>query len=70
MNFLKSMFISNYMMLAMGIMGYAGWMLYQGADLAAWGGVFLTAGPIMMVIGRLMMFKSVARTSAHFPLLI
>lgn len=43
MNFLKSMYISNYMMLAMGIMGYSGWMLYQGADFVAWSGVFLTA---------------------------
>lgn len=69
MNLLKSIFISNYMMLAMAIAGYAGWMLYQGADPFAWGGVLLTAGPLMMVIGWLMMFKNVARTSAHFPLL-
>jgi len=29
MNLLKSMFISNYMMVIMGIAGYAGWMLYH-----------------------------------------
>lgn len=69
MNLLKSIFISNYMMLAMAIAGYAGWMLYHGADPVAWGGVMLTAGPIMLMISRLMMFKNVARTSAHFPLL-
>lgn len=69
MNLLKSMFISNYMMLAMAIAGYAGWMLYQGDDLIAWGGVMLTSAPLMMVIGWLMMFRSVARTSAHFPFL-
>lgn len=69
MNLLKSIFISNYMMLVMAIAGYAGWMLYQGADPVAWGGVLLTAGPLMMMISRLMMFKNVARTSAHFPLL-
>lgn len=69
MNLLKSIFISNYMMLAMAIAGYAGWMLYHGADPVAWGGVMLTAGPIILMISRLMMFKNVARTSAHFPLL-
>jgi len=69
MNVLKSMYISNYMMLAMGIMSYAGWRVYQGGDPVAWGGVLLTVAPIMMVIGRLMMFKNVARTSQHFPLL-
>ncbi len=69
MNVLKSIFISNYMMLAMGISGYAGWMLYQGADPMAWGGVLLTAGPIILVISRLMMFQNAPRTSAHFPVL-
>lgn len=69
MNLLKSMFISNYMMLAMAIAGYAGWMLYQGGNPTAWGGVMLTAGPLMMVISRLMLFKNMARTSAHFPFL-
>lgn len=69
MNFLKSMYISNYMMLAMSIMSYSGWMLYQGADPIAWGGVLLTVAPMMMMIGRLMMFKNVARTSSHFPLI-
>lgn len=69
MNLLKSMFISNYMMLAMAIAGYAGWMLYQGADPVAWGGVMLTVGPLLMVITRLMLFKNIARTSAHFPFL-
>lgn len=68
-NFLKSLFISNYMMLAMGIAGYAGWMLYQGGDPVAWGGVMLTTGPLMAVISWLIMFKNVARTSARFPLL-
>lgn len=70
MNFLKSIFISNFMMLAMGITVYAGWMLSQGGHPLAWAGVLLTTGPFMMVIGWLMMFKNVARTSAHFPFLI
>lgn len=67
MNLLKSIFISNYMMLTMAIAAYAGWMLYQGENLAAWSGVMLTAGPLLLVITRLMLFRNVARTSAHFP---
>lgn len=67
MNLLKSIFISNYMMLVMAIAGYAGWMLYQDGNPIAWSGVMLTAGPLLIVITRLMLFKNVARTSAHFP---
>lgn len=67
MNLLKSIFISNYMTLVMAITGYAGWMLYQGENPIAWSGVMLTAGPLLIMITRLMLFKNVARTSAHFP---
>lgn len=70
MNLLKSIFISSYMMLAMAIAGYSGWMLYQGADPIGWGGAMLTSAPFMMVIGWIMTFKNVARTSARFPVLI
>ncbi|GAB5604280.1 peroxiredoxin family protein [Sideroxyarcus sp. TK5] len=69
MNLLKSIFISNYMMAIMGITGYAGWMLYQGAAAMAWTGVLLTTVPILSVIMRAMLLKDLARTSAHFPLL-
>lgn len=69
MNLLKSIFVSNYMMLAMGIAGYAGWMLYNSADVTAWGGVMLTTAPIMMFISVVMMFKNIARTSARFPIM-
>ncbi len=69
MNLLKSIFISGYMMAIMGIAGFSGWMLYQGAAPLAWLGVMLTVGPILAVIMVLMTFKNVARTSAHFPLL-
>lgn len=68
-NFLKSMFISNYMMALMAVMGYSGWMLAHDADIVAWGGAMLTTAPLMMVISYLVMFKAVARTSAHFPVL-
>ena len=69
MNLLKSIFISFYMMAIMGIAGYAGWMLYQGAAPLAWVGVMLTVAPILSVIMVLMTLKNFARTSAHFPLL-
>jgi peroxiredoxin len=69
MNLLKSIFISSYMVPAMVIAGYSGWMLEKGADPISWGGAMLTSAPLMMVIGWLMTFKNVARTSAHFPAL-
>lgn len=68
-NLLKSIFISSYMMALMSVAGYAGWMLYQGGDKMAWGGVLLTVTPILSVIMRAMMMKNLARTSAHFPLI-
>jgi len=67
MNLLKSVFISSYMMAIMGIAGYAGWMMYQGGNILAWGGVMLTVIPILMMLSSLMIFKAAARTSAHFP---
>ena len=67
MNLLKSLFISGYMMMTMGITGYAGWRLAQGADWAAWGGVLMTSGPLLM-IGCWMMFSNVARSPANLPL--
>ena len=68
MNVLKSMFISTYLMAIMGLTGYAGWMLYQGAEVLPWLGVMLTAVPILSVFMRAMMLKDMARTSAHLPL--
>lgn len=69
MNLLKSIFISNYMMAIMGVTGYAGWMLYQGESGLAWGGVILTAAPLLMFISVVMVFKNIARTSARFPII-
>ncbi len=69
MNLLKSIFISTYMMTIMGIAGYTGWMLYQGENPTAWSGVLLTVVPILTVLMRALMFKNLARTSAHFPLI-
>lgn len=68
MNFAKSMFISMYMMFAMGVMGYSGLEIYQGGNSLLWSGVLLTVAPMMMVLSWIMMTKSVARTSASFPI--
>ncbi|PHR62346.1 MAG: alkyl hydroperoxide reductase [Robiginitomaculum sp.] len=69
MNFIKSVFIANYMMAAMALAIYSGWMMSQGGDVVAWSGSMLTTLPIVLVISYLMMLQTVARTSAHFPLL-
>ena len=69
MKILKSIFISTYMMVAMAITVIAAWSLWNTGDFISWGGVLLVTVPFMMVIGWLVMFRSVARTSAHFPLL-
>ncbi|MBI2516460.1 MAG: AhpC/TSA family protein [Opitutae bacterium] len=69
MKYLKSIFISSYMMLLMALASYAAWNLRSGNTSLAWSGVLLTSAPLLMVIGRLVLLRNVARTSAHFPLL-
>lgn len=67
MNFLKSLFISMYMTLAMALAGYAAWSLWHHPNQISWYGLLLTTLPILMTLGRLMMLKDRARTSAYFP---
>ncbi len=69
MNLLKSIFITCYLMLLMAVAAFAGWSLFRGGSVAAWGGVLLTVVPILAVIAFLMTLKNVARTSARFPLI-
>lgn len=69
MNILKSIFISVYLMLAMALSLYAGMRIAGGGDLFGWGGVLLTALPILLLIGWIMLTRSVARTSTRLPLL-
>jgi peroxiredoxin len=69
MNKLKSMFIGMFPMLAMGISGYAIYQMVQFGFNLIWLGAVLTTMPIMMFIARVMMFKGMARTTSHFPLL-
>ena len=65
----KSIFVSMYMMAAMLITVFATISLINSGDYISWGGVILTTAPFILVISRLMLFKSTARTSARFPLL-
>lgn len=67
MNFLKSIFISVYMMLALTITIISAWMIFQGGNLLGWIGVLLTAVPFLLIISRFMISKNVARTSSHLP---
>ena len=69
MNFLKSLFMTGYMMMTMVFTGYSAWALYQGGNPEAWAGVMIATAPAMLVLVWLMIFKNVARTSARFPLL-
>lgn len=68
MNLLKSLFISGYLTWSMLVTGYAVLQLIQGEPPVAWIGVLLANGPMMLVIGWLMLLKNRARTSANFPL--
>jgi peroxiredoxin len=70
MNILKSIFVSTYMMAAMVIMVIAGRSLWISGDYLTWGGVLLVTVPFVMVLSWIMVFKNIARTSAHFPVLI
>ncbi len=68
MNIFKSIFISGFMMLSMVIVGLGSWEIFQGESVTGWVGVILTSAPFIMLISWLMATKTVARTSAHFPL--
>ncbi len=70
MNSLKSIFVSTYMTAAMVIMVIAGRSLWNTGDYLTWGGVLLVTVPFIMVLSWIMVFKNIARTSAHFPVLV
>ncbi len=69
MNKIKSLFIGMYPMFAMGISGYGIFQLISSGFNLIWLGAILVNLPIMLFIARIMMFKDMARTSAHFPLI-
>lgn len=70
LNLLKSVFVSAYMMAAMVIIVFAVKSLLTSGDVITWGGVILAYAPFMLVISWLMVFRSIARTSSRFPVLI
>lgn len=70
MNLLKSIFVSLYMTAAMVATVYAVQMLLETGAIVTWGGVILVYGPFLAVLTWLLLFRNVARTSAHFPALI
>jgi len=67
---LKSLFVSIYMMAAMVIIVFVVKSLLASGDFITWGGVILVYAPFMLVISWLMLFRSIARTSSRFPILI
>lgn len=69
MNKTKSIFIAVFPMYAMLAAGLGAYMLTVPGDNVIWLGVVMVTLPVMMFIGRVMIFQDVARTSAHFPLL-
>lgn len=69
MNKLKSFFIGMWPMFAMGITVYGIYKLTTGGMNFIWLGAILTTLPIMLFISRVMIFKDMPRTTAHFPLI-
>ena len=67
---LKSLFVSAYMVAAMVVIVFAVKSLLGGGDVTTWGGVLLVYAPFMLVISWMMLFRSIARTSSRFPVLI
>lgn len=55
------------MMLSIVIAGLGSWEIVQGESVTGWVGVILTSAPFIILISWLMATKTVARTSAHFP---
>ena len=69
MNKIKSLFIGMFPMFAMGISGYGIYYLATSGLNFIWLGAVLITLPIMLFISRIMMFKNMARTTPHFPLI-
>ena len=66
-NRLKAAYVSLYLTVASVISAYAVWQLLEGHDALTWSGVLLSAAPMALVIGFLMIKPVMARTSADLP---
>ncbi|MBL1321569.1 MAG: peroxiredoxin family protein [Methylophaga sp.] len=69
MNKIKSLFIGMFPMLSMGIGGYSIYQIITTGMNFIWLGAAMTTLPIMLFISRIMMFKNIARTTNHFPMI-
>jgi len=57
------------MMTAVAITLIAAQSLWTSRDYVTWGGVLLVTAPFVIIIGWLMVFRNIARTSARLPML-
>lgn len=69
MNKIKSLFIGLFPMFAMAVSGYAIYQLVTAGMDFIWLGALSITLPTLLFFGRVMMFKNMARTTAHFPVL-
>ncbi len=67
---MKSVFVSLYMIAVVSIAVIAGRSFWITHDYLTWGGVLLVTVPFVIILGWLMIFQNVARTSARFPTVI
>ena len=67
MNRVKSMFIAIYPVITTGILGYSTWRLVASGQYLLWAGPLLTVVPFTLFLGRAMLLRNLARTSATFP---
>lgn len=69
MNLLKSIYVSAYMTAAMIVAIYAIHSMWGDHDVLTWGGVLLATVPFLLVVGRWMILRDVARTSERLPVI-
>ncbi len=68
MNLLKSIFISGFMMLIAALTFTALLMILQGGNTLGWLGVLLNSAPLMLLLGWLMITRSVAPNPRFFSM--
>ena len=64
---IKAAYVSLYLTLIWGISLWAVWQLWTGENRLAWSGVLLTAAPVALGIGLMMIKPIIARTRANLP---
>ena len=64
---MKAAYVSLYLTLIWGISLWAVWQLWTGENRLAWSGVLLTAAPVALGIGLMMIKPIIARTRANLP---